>query len=93
VIVTSCNEGVVLESAVVMNTRYMRLAAPSNCDSDAPLVVKNVDAVPSGPTKLIGPASMPATWNDSACPDATVAVQDNVPQVVPNAPEFTKPEV
>ena len=38
---------------------------PLNCDSDAPLVVKNVPAVPSGPTKVNGPAALllAATWN------------------------------
>ena len=38
---------------------------PLNWESEAPLVVKNVDAVPSGPTKLKGPEALmlPATWN------------------------------
>ena len=35
-----------------------------NWASEAPLVVKNVPAVPSGPTKLYGPAKLllAATW-------------------------------
>src|SRR6185295_17475659 len=38
---------------------------PLNCEIEAPLTVKNVAAVPSGPTKLNGPVELllPAAWN------------------------------
>jgi len=41
----------------------------------APLVVKNVPAVPSGPTKLNGPVALllAATWNLTAVPAGVVA--------------------
>lgn len=53
---------------------------PLNCESDAPLVVKNVDAVPSGPTKLNGPATLllPATWNFTLVFAGVVAVHESV---------------
>ena len=46
----------------------------------APLVVKNVPAVPSGPTKLNGPYCevLPATWNWTLVPAGCVAVNDSV---------------
>ena len=49
----------------------------------APLVVKNVPAVPSGPTKLNGPYCelLPATWNWTLVPAGCVAVNDSVVQV------------
>src|SRR5690348_7556769 len=57
---------------------------PLNCASEAPLVVKNVAAVPSGPTKLNGPLTLllPATWNCKLVPAGMSAFHDNVVQVV-----------
>lgn len=45
--------------------RYLRYRLPSNWLREAPLEVKNVPSVPSGPTKLNGPDAEfePATWN------------------------------
>ena len=57
---------------------------PSNCESDAPLVVKNVEAVPSGPTKENGPVEelLAATWNltdvDAGCTDVNESVLHDV---------------
>ena len=49
----------------------------------APLVVKNVAAVPSGPTKLNGPALLllPATWNLTSVPAGVVSVNESVVHV------------
>ena len=49
----------------------------------APLDVKKVPAVPSGPTKLNGPALvlLPAIWNLTLVPAGCVAVNDSVVQV------------
>ncbi len=51
--------------------------------SDAPVVVKNVAAVPSGPTKLKAPPELllPAAWNLSVVFAGTVAVHDKVVHV------------
>ena len=51
--------------------------------SEEPLVVKNVAAVPSGPTKLNGPVGelLAATWNWSVVFAGTVAVQESVVQI------------
>jgi len=56
---------------------------PLNCDSEAPLVVKNVAAVPSGPTKVNGPDALleAATWNRSVVLTGVTAVQESVVQV------------
>ena len=56
---------------------------PLNCASEAPLVVKKVAAVPSGPTKLNGPAALllAAAWNLSVVFAGVVAVQESVVQV------------
>ena len=43
---------------VLSRASYLRYLNPLNCEIDAPLVVKNVDAVPSGPTKLNGPFTL-----------------------------------
>ena len=58
----------------------MRNRNPLNWESDAPLVVKNVEAVPSGPTKLNGPFTLllAAAWNLTAVFAGTLAVQDKV---------------
>jgi len=48
----------------------------------APLVVKKVPAVPSGPTKLNGPEALllAPTWNLTAVPVGVVAVYESVVQ-------------
>ena len=48
----------------------------------APLVVKNVAAVPSGPTKLNGPLALllAAIWNLTAVPAGVLAEYVNVVQ-------------
>src|SRR5712692_2160781 len=63
--VTSLREGVAVVSVVDRNALYCRYRLPLNCASDAPLVVKKVAAVPSGPTKLNGPPALllAAIWN------------------------------
>ena len=45
-------------------------------------MVKNVPAVPSGPTKLNGPFGLllPATWNFTPVPAGVFAVQESVVQ-------------
>ena len=59
-----------------------------NCASDPPLL-KNVAEVPSGPTKLNGPAALllAAAWNFSVVLAGVDAVQEMVVQfgVVPGA--------
>ena len=49
----------------------------------APLVVKKVPEVPSGPTKVNGPLALllPATWNLTAVPAGVLALYENVVQV------------
>ena len=61
---------------------YLTKRLPLNCASDAPLV-KYVAAVPSGPTKLKGPAALllAATCNLSVVLAGTVAFQEIVPHV------------
>ena len=51
-----------------------------NCASDAPLVVKNVDPVPSGPTKLNGPPDelLAAAWNLTDVEAGMTDVQESV---------------
>ena len=53
---------------------------------EAPLVVKNVAGVPSGPTKLNGPKTelLAAAWNRSVVLAGVVAVQESVDQIVVN---------
>ena len=59
---------------------------PLNWLSDAPLVVKNVAAVPSGPTKLKGPEAelLAATWKRSVVLAGVEAVQESVDQSAVN---------
>jgi hypothetical protein len=54
-----------------------------NWASDAPLVVKKVAAVPSGPTKLNGPLTLvlAAAWNLSVVFAGRLADHDNVVHV------------
>ena len=54
---------------------------PLNCASDAPLV-KNVPAVPFGPTKVNGPLALllAAAWNCSVVPEGTSAFHEIVLQ-------------
>jgi hypothetical protein len=54
-----------------------------NCVSGAPLVVKKVAAVPSGPTKLNGPLTLllPPAWNLSVVFAGTLADHENVVHV------------
>jgi hypothetical protein len=56
---------------------------PLNCASEAPLVVKNVAAVPSGPTKAKGPEALllAAAWNLTLVFAGVVAVQESVVQL------------
>src|SRR5258706_13580899 len=84
--VTSLTVGVTAPFVVERYALYSRYRVPLNWLRDAPLVVKNVAAVPSGPTKLNGPAAalLPATWNWSAVPAGVVAFQDNVCQAGAN---------
>jgi hypothetical protein len=78
-----------------------------NWASDVPLVVKNVPAVPSGPTKLKGPPALllAAAWNLKFVLAGTVAFHASVVQlgVLPTAglasfspetrsPDTAKPE-
>jgi hypothetical protein len=54
--------------------------------SDAPLIVKKVPAVPSGPTKLNSPNALllPAAWNLSVVFAGILAVHDSVVHVAEN---------
>jgi len=67
-----------------------------NWDREAPLVVKEVEAVPSGPTKLKGPLGLllPATWKLTAVFAGVVAFHDKDVQLVTNSgagfPSFTE---
>ena len=56
--------------------------------NEAPVVVKNVADVPSGPTKENGPLLLllPAAWNLIAVFAGTLAVHDNVVHVAENPP-------
>ena len=80
--VTSFSVGVIVLSVVAKNARYCRYRKPLNWLSEAPLVVKNVAAVLSGPTKLKGPVGelLAATWNWSVVLAGTEAVQESVVQ-------------
>src|SRR6185295_7261897 len=61
---------------------YFRYRLPSNWSRLAPLVVKNVPAVVSGPTKLNGPVAelLAATWNWTVVLVGVTAVQERVVQ-------------
>ena len=54
-----------------------------SCESEAPLLLKKVEAVPSGPTKLKGPfgSLLPAAWNLTVVFAGVVAVQESVVQL------------
>src|SRR5215471_14083425 len=73
-------DGVTDEFVVARNALYSRYLNPLNWLRLAPLVVKNVAAVPSGPTKLNGPnwLLLPATWNFTAVLAGVVADQLSV---------------
>ncbi len=55
-----------------------------NCTSEAPLVVKNVAAVPSGPTKVKGPDAelLAAIWKLTDVETGVVALQVRVVHVM-----------
>ena len=80
---TSFSVGVTLLFVVLRYALYLRKRKPLNWLSDAPLMVKNVAVVPSGPTKLNGPLTLllPAAWNLSVVFAGTLPVQDNVVHV------------
>jgi len=80
--VTSFSVGVTVLSVVLRKAWYLKKRKPLNWASEAPLVVKNVPAVPSGPTKLNGPFALvlPATWNFKPVPAGVFAVQESVVQ-------------
>src|SRR4051812_31898178 len=82
-IVTSRIVGVTLPFVVVNSAWYFRKRFPLNCANDVPLLVKNVAAVPSGPTKLNGPSGLllAAAWNFSAVPAGTSAFHARLPHV------------
>src|ERR1041384_8650604 len=81
--VTSLSVGVGAVLVVPRSALYSRKREPLNWAMEAPLVVKNVAAVPSGPTKLNGPFTLfePATWNFTEVLAGVVAVQESVVQV------------
>ena len=79
--VTSLTAGVTVLSVVARLALYLIYRFPSNCGvSEALLEVKNVAAVPSGPTKLNGPEAelLPATWKRTEVLVGVVAVQESV---------------
>src|SRR2546428_496455 len=69
-------------SVVARNALYFRYRLPSNRLSEAPLAVKKVAPVPSGPTKLNGPATLllPAAWNFTVVFPGAAAVHESVVQ-------------
>ena len=88
------------------NASYSRYRKPSNWLRSAPLVVKNVSGVPSGPTNVNGPVTelLAATWNATAVLAGVVASKESAVHVgvVPagglaslieetNVPDDTKP--
>src|ERR1051326_3713095 len=78
--VTSLSVGVAAVFVEVREAWYSRYRLPLNCAIEAPEVVKNVAAVPSGPTKLNGPLALldAATWNLTPVLAGVVAVHDSV---------------
>jgi len=79
-IVTSFTVGVTLVSVVLRYDLYLRYRNPLNWLSEAPLRVKNVAPVPSGPTKVNGPSTLllAATWNFTVVFEGVFAVHDSV---------------
>src|SRR5215471_5920686 len=73
-------DGVTDEFVVARKALYSRYLNPLNWLRLAPLVVKNVAAVPSGPTKLNGPywLLLAATWNFTDVFAGVVAVKLSV---------------
>jgi len=68
------------------NVRYLRNRLPLNCASDAPVVVKYVAPVPSGPTNVNGPLDelLAAAWKRTCVLAGTASVKLSVVQdVVP----------
>ena len=81
--VTSLRVGVFAVFVVARKALYFRYLRPWNWLRDVPDVVKNVAAVPLGPTNVNGPPALllPATWNCRDVPDGKEAlVQDKVVQ-------------
>src|SRR5215510_6416657 len=82
--VLSFSVGVTALLVVDRNALYSRYLSPENCgDNDTGDVLKNVAAVPSGPTKLNGPFTLfePASWNLSAVFTGVTPFQENVCQI------------
>ena len=81
-VLTLESDGVTEALFVDRNALYSTYRIPSNWPRLAPLVVKNVLAVPSGPTKLNGPYRLllAATWNFTPVPAGVNAVQESVVQ-------------
>src|SRR4051812_31232140 len=82
-IVTSLSVGVTVLTVVERRALYWRYRFPLNWESEAPLVVKKVPDVPSGPTKLKGPEALllAATWKRRVVFAGVVAVQESVVHV------------
>jgi hypothetical protein len=76
------SDGVTEPLFVDRKASYLTYRIPSNWLRLAPLVVKNVFAVPSGPTKLNGPywLLLAATWNFTLVPAGCDAVKESVVQ-------------
>ena len=81
--VTSLTAGVTAVSVVERSALYFRYRLPLNCARVAPLVVKNVAAVESGPTNVKGPVALllAAIWNLRLVFAGLTVVQDNDGQV------------